>query len=294
MAGGGGPLLTFFQGAVLLTADCLGTGLLALPSDVNSVLGLFWGIVVLVLQLPLNLYAGTVLHQAAALVEARGMEDEDVEVVLTTTAIKTTSSSNKTSKGYDTINIIQQEDIPDPTTANDHLTFDFIGMTNALFDSSVATSVVMVIYYTNIFLVLGDYILVMSHAFVAMVGGNLCLPTAGLLASTLMYGVAQLRTMATLGRTAAFVSLGALLLVLLQCLVALETITDIPPPPQPTIWSKFSGLAAIGFAVGSQKLFLNIRHEMRHREESPKALCCSLSFYVSAYIVMCIIAGPSK
>ena len=57
---------------------------------------------------------------------------------------------------------------------------------------------IRIIYYTNLFLVLGDYILVMSHAVVAMIeDGNykICIPQAGLIASTLMFTLSQIRTM---------------------------------------------------------------------------------------------------
>eukprot|EP00547_Thalassionema_nitzschioides_P017622 CAMPEP_0194249794 /NCGR_PEP_ID=MMETSP0158-20130606/21378_1 /TAXON_ID=33649 /ORGANISM="Thalassionema nitzschioides, Strain L26-B" /LENGTH=446 /DNA_ID=CAMNT_0038986393 /DNA_START=93 /DNA_END=1430 /DNA_ORIENTATION=+ len=290
-------LLSLLQGAVLLTADCLGTGLLALPSDLNVVLGLTWGIFILILQLPLNLYAGTVLHKAATIVEARGDGDETTTEVENQESSKIVATSTGYKMGYDSINIVQEYEVDQQEEDHcnkDQLTFDFIGITQALFESKTAKRVVITIYYTNIFLVLGDYILVMSHAVVAMVGGNLCLPIAGLLASTLMFAVSQLRTMEKLGRTASFVSLAALLIVLLQCLAALKHIDQMEIPlPQSNIFSKFSGLAAIGFAVGSQKLFLNIRHEMRHRYESPKALGYSLIFYVTAYVVICIIAGPN-
>jgi hypothetical protein len=50
------------------------------------------------------------------------------------------------------------------TIHHDTATFDFIGMTQALFSSRRSTRLVMALFYTNIFLVLGDYILVMSHA----------------------------------------------------------------------------------------------------------------------------------
>ena len=47
--------LTVWQGAALLTADCLGVGLLALPEDVK-VLGRWLGLGFLLLNLPINLY----------------------------------------------------------------------------------------------------------------------------------------------------------------------------------------------------------------------------------------------
>jgi hypothetical protein len=47
--------LSVLQGAALLTADCLGVGLLALPEDVK-VLGKWIGLGFLILNLPVNLY----------------------------------------------------------------------------------------------------------------------------------------------------------------------------------------------------------------------------------------------
>ena len=64
---------------------------------------------------------------------------------------------------------------------------------------------------------------VMSHAVSAMAGANnLCIPTAGVIASTLMFALSQLRTMANLGRSVSAVSLVALLVVVVQCLLSLE------------------------------------------------------------------------
>ena len=85
---------------------------------------------------------------------------------------------------------------PHHTVHHDTATFDFVGMTQALFSDRKVTRWVMFFFYVNIFLVLGDYILVMSHAVSALVGEErMCLPQAGVLASTLMYAVTQTRTM---------------------------------------------------------------------------------------------------
>ena len=52
--------LTVLSGATLLAADCIGTGILALPHDME-VLGLAFGLTFLLLNLALNLYAGKIL-----------------------------------------------------------------------------------------------------------------------------------------------------------------------------------------------------------------------------------------
>jgi hypothetical protein len=150
----------------------------------------------------------------------------------------------------------------------------------------------------------------MSHAVSAMAGqNNLCIPTAGIVASTLMFGLSQLRTMANLGRSVSVMSLVALFIVVIQCLNALrsgdesksdETIyattseETTKTTESESILAKMSSLAAIGFAVGSQKLLLNIRHEMVDRTKAaPQSLSIALSLYGIAYIIVCLLAGDT-
>ena len=326
--------LNLYQGAALLTADCLGTGILALPASM-VVLGRIFGLAFLILQLPINLYAGTILSHTADLVERKQLpvvdldhnnvadgsqypsrdratqdETDEGERIGNQPANKQPSVSimtgTKTAPHYESIVAMDDErfedELPPSSTQCRHdasSTSDFIGMTHALFQHPAATHVVMILYYCNIFLVLGDYMLVMSHAVAALLGDQICVPTAGIVASTLMFLVSQLRTMATLGRTVSIVSLMALFLVVIQCLLALaqrdDDMSSIPSSSiEKGLFPKFSALASIGFAVGSQKLFLNIRHEMYVRQEAPKALAISLSCYVTLYVAICLLAGPSK
>lgn len=329
--------LNLYHGVALLTADCLGTGILALPSVV-MVLGRSFGLAFLILQLPINLYAGTILCYSADIVEQRkhqviicqsgktilnehesADEVEEEEVVAQTIVVVSESTpgasikiTKKKSSIYESIADIdiaetfEEEYTESCHTLHDdddyHSTTDLIGITCALFPHTpTATRVVMAFYYCNVFLVLGDYILVMSHAVVALAGGAMCLPTAGIVASTLMFAVSQLRTMANLGRNVSIISLLALFLVVIQCLISLEHAQDpIPIQPSPSwitaglVLSKFSALASIGFAVGSQKLLLNIRSEMKSKQEAPRVLAISLSAYIALYVMICVLAGPSK
>ena len=172
----------------------------------------------------------------------------------------------------------------------------------------------MAIYYANLFLVMGNYILVMSHAVAAAVGEErISLPMAGLLAATAMFVVlSQFRTMAKLGRYASLVSLSALLVVVLMCLWEVRerqrlfsTIIDggpLPPKFESVIATesilmhqlrKLSALGSIGFSIGSQKLFLNVRHELTDRREAPKSLAISLSVFGTAYVLLVAAAGPN-
>ena len=298
--------LSVWQGAALLTADCLGTGILALPADIK-VLGATLGFGFLIAQLPINLYAGTILSHSASGVEER----QQVENRLFAQSQSLPSFTNPNTTDYRSINqntadstFSKASMITIDTRATNHTqlhhdtaTFDFIGMTQALFRKNGATRVVMLIYYTNIFLVLGNYILVMSHAVAAMVGEDyICLPTAGLVASIGMFALSQLRTMSKLGRTVSILSLSALFIVVVQCLIASNS-NGVPFRSSKTadvsVLAKLSAFGSIGFAVGSQKLFLNIRHELDNRKTAPKSLAISLSAFGTLYVAVILIAGDS-
>ncbi len=378
--------LVLWQGIALLTADCMGVGILGLPNDMK-LLGWAVGLSFLVLNCPINYYAGNLLSVLALDLERAdddlAVDEDDANVTeIELAASKQTAKSsirrkfsnqrksyrglpqnqqddetiNQTTDGpdyddeeeYDVVissecaeintdnvdaeddlseGVFQDEVIGDQegfedgavavfrgnnTNNHDRKTSDLINITAAIFapvDSFTSrTYVILVksIYYVNLFLVLGDYILVMSRSVTAFFGEeNICLPTAGAIASILMFGLCQFRTMANLGRSVSLASLLALLIVLVQCLFHHRNntgnTTDIPQTrymqegdseDDDGIWGKFSSLAGIGFAVGSQKLFLNIRHELQHRDEASKVLAGSLFTYGIAYVAVVLLAGP--
>lgn len=177
---------------------------------------------------------------------------------------------------------------------------DLTGVSNIVFESPAITKVVVCVFYLNLFLVLGDFLLVMARAVSAMFLDQICIPTAGAIASFFMFGICQLRTMAQVGRSFSLVSMVALFVVVGQCLFHHRTSGGVTPyssaangdlPPVP---AKLSSIASIGFVVGSQKLFLNIRHELRNKEDASRVLARSLSTYGSAYVLVVILAGSSK
>jgi amino acid permease len=302
----------------------LGVGILALPKDIHE-LGWIAGLGFLVCNLPINYYAGEILAQTATHVEnttnvlgaslrkvssdfemvATSEKQNDGEEVLHHPEVKDGILRDRGHQHVDEANVEALKDVSleeEEVDAKDAVaTHDLVGITNAIFPDSLSTKMVMLLYFTNIFLVLGDYILVMSYAVAAMLGDKICLPWAGVLASFLMFALSQLRTMAMLGREASAISLACLFIVLVQCLVAsvnheepaiTDTTTATELASDSSILRKFSALASIGFACGSQKLFLNIRHEMRHKEEAPRTLALSLTTYGTAYIIVVIAAGP--
>jgi len=309
--------LNIWNGAALLVADCMGTGLLALPHDVK-VLGTRTGLLFLIANLPINLGAGLILSLAADRVEQRGNDCDDAQQTTENATMMTRLAAEDKTKRYDTSKGTNCGD--DGQTENeleidhnyqnhdsDTATFDFVDMTSAVFNDPKTTRLVMILYYVNVFLVLGNYIVVMSHAVVALLdNGNSdngmfsCTPIAGLLASTLMFSISQLRTMAKLGRTASIISLLSLGVVVTQCLFFSRSYVETRNSADKNeddvgglrlFLRKLSALGSIGFAVGSQKLFLNIRHEFAHRKEAPKSLAVSLTTFGGFYVFIIAMAG---
>lgn len=313
--------LTVLSGAALLAADCMGTGILALPYSMK-VLGLPFGLFFLVLNIPINFYAGSILNEAANSVEAKlanassyqtihndistfSKIPENVLVLNDGGDSELDLSMPRSHQTHTNFNHGSQESRNDVDNAH---TFDFIGITYALFDypsrSSYATFIVLSIYYLNLILVLGNYILVMSHAVKAVAGESICLPVAGLIANILMFGISQLPTMASLGRIVSIISILSLAVVVILCLLAvhrndrvrfLEHDDDTFSNHSTTanFLRQSAAISAIGFSVGSQKLFLNIRHEFKDRNEAPKSLGISLVSFGTIYAIVCVAAGPN-
>ena len=390
--------LGMWQGVALLTADCLGVGILALPEDIH-VLGRAFGLLFLLLQLPINYYAGYILAWTASQVEndwwqsppdTYSRDDNDTEQALEMTGnlskskeddVSNSENPGEESSGFHGSSspnlqplrpwnryldltdaneeIVQDTDqldaSQDPNSSNidgtlvipedceleeqpelhqspqsfarePPPTFDLIGISSAVFSKNqldeinstsmaqrssgnkIGRNVVILLYYMNIFLVLGDYILVMAHA-VAAVWEGMCITTAGLVASILMFAICQLNTMALLGQYVSMASLAALAIVLGQCIWEAnqsrsEEESDVKTSDKtdqshtdshPSVLRKFSALASICFAVGSQKLFLNIRYELADKEkDASPVLARSLTIYFMAYFAVILLAGPGK
>lgn len=287
-----------------------------------KVLGRSVGLLFLIANLPINWGAGLILSLAADTVEQSGddgnhddcHDDKRATINATMTTKLTTENKSMIYDSFEGIScgddgqIEDEREIYHQNKDSDTATFDFVGMTAAIFNNPQTTQLVMILYYLNIFLVLGNYIVVMSHAVIALLGNDdgmlSCTPIAGLLASTLMFSISQLRTMARLGRTASIISLLSLGVVVAQCLYFSQS-ADVEANNNDAdnyeddiggfrlLLRQLSALGSIGFAVGSQKLFLNIRHEFAHREEAPKSLAVSLTAFGGFYILIVTMAGDS-
>mmetsp|Transcript_5638 Transcript_5638/g.9257 ORF Transcript_5638/g.9257 Transcript_5638/m.9257 type:complete len:178 (-) Transcript_5638:23-556(-) len=143
--------LTLVTGALLLTADCMGTGILALPADVQT-LGQTFGLVFLLLNLPVNLYAGTILSKSALFVEENMLghttasdEYNNYDEIIGNDNVSTvemkksdTANNKQTKKGYSSVNEIHNDsnNLETQTQQHNHhsdtATFDFVGLTSML------------------------------------------------------------------------------------------------------------------------------------------------------------------
>jgi hypothetical protein len=166
--------LNVWQGAALLTADCLGTGILALPSDIHVLgYGGWAGLGFLMANLPINLFAGTILSHTATHVEERqdvanrlyresshvsdatllllGGEGGCCGDNLNYEAINTNANANTNTNTSPTFKEESSKYTSNTQQTRQHAqlhhdtaTFDFIGLTQALFHDKVTTRLVMV------------------------------------------------------------------------------------------------------------------------------------------------------
>ncbi len=303
-------LLSVYAAAALLTADCMGTGILALPGNMNILS--IWGYLFLLLNLPINYYAGRLLSHVALSIEQHSQQRKQAELEDESIELPQKIQNNATYQSVDQDHLHRQvghhgskysntqhqqgeHEVVHPKTLEN--TKDLIGIAQSVYVSSPwKIRIVAAVYYTNIFLVLGDYILVMSHAVVSLFGNRLCIPIAGLIASTLMFSLSQIRTMSNLGHGVTWTSLLALFGVLALSL-SHETNNNTESQKNSNdasvgIFRSLSAISSIGFAVGSQKLLLNIRHDMKKKEQAPKTLALALTGFGAVYIFTCLLAGP--
>jgi hypothetical protein len=233
--------LTWIQASWLITAECLGTGILALPASVRA---LSHGWMYLMVQIPIHTLAGILLCHTANQIDSNN-SSTDTPSSLPSNSTHVDDFIGNHDNNNDHNNNKKQSSIPNTTIQiYNKTTRDYVGLSIALFGSwktSRITTIVTMVYYANLFLVLGNYNLVMSHAMVAFlgdIGGGgeeevedeepfgflLCLPLVGLFSTIL--GVLILlpfRSMAHFGRSVSYISLLALAIVVIQCLVAQQS-----------------------------------------------------------------------
>jgi len=153
-------------------------------------------------------------------------------------------------------------------------------------------------YYANLILVLANYVLTMSKSIQSMIGRDkICLPECGLIAFIQLIVFNQNRRFASLGGGWLPVfSIGSVVVVLLvSALQARSNETPVDEVDNNSNEDNFFKICAacsgIAFAVGSQKLLLNIRQDLKDKKDTVPALQFGLVSYCLMYVLVAVIAG---
>ena len=173
--------LEVWLGSALLSAECVGVGILALPHDVKNVIGLRYGLFFLILNFPINYVAGNFLSILALDIEnkeeSHEQEEDEGKVEMMDVVASDDDESDFVEDSFEDENkdtedeteVLQNLSLSENETHRDiSTTSDLISISEEVFQSNFVTNCVLTIYYLNLFLVLGDYILVMSRSVSAM------------------------------------------------------------------------------------------------------------------------------
>lgn len=282
------------RASMILTAECVGTGVLALPGCAHT-LGLIPFFALLGFQVGLNGYAGMLLAQAAQICERRASYNLCAE---TTTPLHDDVDEASAWGGAD-----------EAEAALDAVVFgaeaapvaverprDFLDLAHKLDAGPRTTRIVGFCWYGNLFLIAAQYLVVMARALRAAVPIEGCAVLASLLAScAAVLVLSRLPTLDAIGRGAAQISFLAVVLILGACVR--ETANTLPNA-WPAVALDGGGLAALAAAAGSvtfsmtsTKLLLNVRLEMAQPEEARSALGGGLAAYTTLYALVALLAG---
>mmetsp|Transcript_12749 Transcript_12749/g.25967 ORF Transcript_12749/g.25967 Transcript_12749/m.25967 type:complete len:408 (-) Transcript_12749:6-1229(-) len=235
------------SGALLLVAECVGTGILAMSYFTSILGGRLPTLVFLAANMGVNLYAGERLINAVEIVEDRP-----------------TATSMAPIQDLPSLSILV------PTHTN----------------------ITLVSFNTNLFLVLGAYLLTMEECLLAMLYP--AQPSKLLLGSINVIVLISFNStvgtaMSKLGRGPAAISIITMLSTLLLCLCSSRQGDEDTPTPTYG-YSIPAAISGIAFAVGSQKLLLNVRAELDNLQKSRTVLRRGLFIMFMLYVCIIILS----
>ena len=201
------------RAATILVAECVGTGVLALPY-VASVLGTGPFLLFVAVQVALNLYAGELLATAAETAERK----TNYEACRSTTSALWDFVDDTDNIDWDT------GEPKSPTTRPR----DMLELAQALDAGRPLRALVASAWYGNLVLILAQYLVVMARSLrVAFPLPGCAVVESLLIAGLTAWLIAQLPTLDALGKGAAQLSFASVLAILAIC--ARHTPTGPPP-----------------------------------------------------------------
>ena len=266
------------RAATILVAECVGTGVLALPY-VASVLGTGPFLLFVGVQVVLNLYAGELLATAAETAERK----TNYEACRSTTSALWDFVDDTDNLDWDT------GEPRSPTTRPR----DMLELAQGLDAGRPLRALVASAWYGNLVLILAQYLVVMARSLrVAFPMPGCAVVQSLLIAALTAWLIAQLPTLDALGKGAAQLSFAAVVAILAIC----ARHTQNGPPPVVAQDASAAAVAAslttVTFAMITSKLFLNVRREMRDPREARRTLRYGVAAFTLVYIVVVFMSGP--
>ena len=270
------------RASVLLVAECVGTGVLALPGCAAMV-GSLGFVAILFSNVALQIYAGSLLTWAAEAAERKATyaacEALHVGSALHVDRLEDEDEELDGGGGGES---------PPPLAT---MPRDFVELSALV---GAPTRGIACCWYLNLVLVLGQYLVVMARALrLAVDLGGGCDVLASLLAScAVLLVLAQLPTLEAIGRGAAQVSLASVVAILGLAVAATPAEAPRPLPSRTaTPLRAFAAASALTFAMSTTKLFLNVRLEMTRPADARGALFRGVAAFSVLYLVVALGTG---
>lgn len=266
------------RAAIILVAECVGTGVLALPY-VASVLGTGPFLLFVAVQVALNLYAGELLATAAETAERKTNYE---------------ACQSTTSALWDFVDDTDMfpNEAPKSPKSPTKRPRDMLELAQGLDAGRPLRALIASAWYGNLVLILASYLVVMARSLrVAFPMPGCAVLQSLLIAALTAYAIAQLQTLDAIGKGAAQLSFAAVIAILAIC----AKHTENGPPPvivkDESAAAVAAALTIITFSMITSKLFLNVRREMKDPREARKTLQYGVAAFTLVYVVVVFMSG---
>ena len=248
--------------AALIIAECVGTGVLALPANAHT-LGLTLTLVSLTGTALLTMVAAVMLHRAASTIEVLELR-EPLELYGAR---------------------------PRPRVP------DYYLLAVALYgERSLMARVTIFAFHGGLFLMLGVFLVVMSKALVPLLshaGWDVCEWQAGLICTLVMAAVNQMPSLIHIGRGPAYFSVVAIVVVCGVCVAGLPADRGLTPaaPAAARPLPISAALSGVVFAMGVMPFVLSTRHALDAPARIVPSLGVAICLLALSYALLIVLAG---